>query len=232
MAFTTYNGVIYLDPESFTTAAGDNNDVLISSSGFRVTCTSNNDAITGLNHPMGSGGAQVWISNVSSSNVLVLKANNTSSTSGYRFVMGKDIKLLPAQSQHFGFIDGVGWVPIGSRVNAYRSGQPAVIPKFYSQNATTTSGVATFYLTDDFTSSGNALFTTVYKDTAQFWVEDTANAHFFGGYTLSGDNKTLTITSKTRTFTGVTVLGVDVLGSTAITNSSNGTVVRLAIWGD
>jgi hypothetical protein len=114
MAFTTINDVIYLDIQDFTTASGDNHDVSVSSSSFKVTCTSNGDGLTGLMPPMDADGAQVWVQNASPSNSLVIKDQNAGSTAGYRFILGGGstvLTLAAGQSQHFSYKSGTGWVP-------------------------------------------------------------------------------------------------------------------------
>ncbi len=83
-----------------------------------------------------------------------------------------------------------------------------------SCSATTSSGTATFYLTDNCQSNGASLCpTAVYKKTANFWVDDNSAAQpSFGSYSISGDRKTMTINAK-RPQTD-TLLGIVILRST------------------
>ncbi len=114
MSFQTINDVIYLDSQPYTTTSGDNHDVSLASSNFQVTCTADGDGLTGLIPPLNSDGAQVWVQNASSTNTLVIKSNNSGSTSGYRFILTPftTLSLEPGEAQQFGFLPSVGWLPI------------------------------------------------------------------------------------------------------------------------
>lgn len=95
---------------------------------------------------------------------------------------------------------------------------------------TVTSGIATFYITDDNTSTGNALFTNVYYVNAGI-LDDSAN-YAWGTYTLAANKKSITMNAKKQAFGGVTILGINVLGSVSFTNVPNGTTVYLIVIGD
>lgn len=115
MSFQTVNDVIYLDSQQFTTVTGDNHDVSIASSNLQVTCTSDNDALTGLIPPLNMDGGQVWITNASLTNTLIIKNNNSGSSAGYRFILGGSFTtqtLEPGECQHYGFLPAVGWLPL------------------------------------------------------------------------------------------------------------------------
>ncbi|MGE3624570.1 MAG: hypothetical protein AB7H77_11970 [Bdellovibrionales bacterium] len=75
-----------------------------------------------------------------------------------------------------------------------------------------TTGTATFALTD---GSNNALCpNAVFKKTANFWVDDNSLASpSFGGYSVSGDRKTLQITVKRPSGTFISLLNLTLLGS-------------------
>lgn len=91
-------------------------------------------------------------------------------------------------------------------------------------NGTTTSGITTFYLTTDGTSSGTALCPTAIGH-VNVIANDPSNT--FGiGWALTNSNKTLTVTANTRSFTTTTILGISVLGSSALASATNGT----SIW--
>lgn len=113
MSFSAINSVIYLDTQEFTTSAGDNDNVSLASSNFDVTCTANNDRITGFIPPENRDGAQVWITNLSPANKLIIP-HDTGSTAGFRFILTPftEVELDPGTSQHFGFWAGIGWLPI------------------------------------------------------------------------------------------------------------------------
>lgn len=92
---------------------------------------------------------------------------------------------------------------------------------------TTTGGIATYYLTDNALVGGNALFTSVFDETIDFEVNDSANSYRYA-WTLSVDMKTLTATVTRQA--PVTVLGIPVLG--ALNPTPNGTGVRVTLWGN
>lgn len=93
-------------------------------------------------------------------------------------------------------------------------------------NGTTTSGSATFYLTDDGTVTGNALCTTV--NHTNVIMNDPSN-NFGVGYAITNSNKTLTVTANTRSFTSTTILGISVLGASSLTATANGTPLSVLV---
>lgn len=95
--------------------------------------------------------------------------------------------------------------------------------KFIATTAITSSGMATFYLTDNGTSTGNALCTTtVFTPTINIDVNDAANSYRASSI-VSSDLKSLKATVNQAS--GVTLLGITVLGG--LTPAPNGTVVQL-----
>lgn len=92
------------------------------------------------------------------------------------------------------------------------------------RSAVVASGIATFYLTDNNLVSGNALFSSaVFKESANFWIDDSTSQYQMGGYTLSADRKTLTLT--------VNKIGLS-LGIIIFTSAANGTTINLSILGN
>lgn len=92
------------------------------------------------------------------------------------------------------------------------------------KNATVASGVAVFNLTDDGTSTGNALFPNgVITDSVNPIVSD-ATASYQMSWVFSNSNKTLTVTANKLTTANI-LSGI--LGQTA----ANGAVVKLSVWG-
>lgn len=61
------------------------------------------------------------------------------------------------------------------------------------------------------------------KSTANFWVDDPAVQYQFGGYALSGDKKTLTVT--------VNKLTSVVLGVLQQSSAANGVSVQMSVRG-
>lgn len=105
----------------------------------------------------------------------------------------------------------------------YKNGIIQIYPKAYVTSAVVSGGTAIFYLTDDNTASGNAMFTGVYKESLNWWIDDATFQYQIGGYTISSDKKTLTLT--------VNKLGTVVLGLIQLVSAANGVVVNLTIWG-
>lgn len=91
------------------------------------------------------------------------------------------------------------------------------------KNATVSGGTAIFYLTEDGTSAGNALFSEVFADSIQLIVNDATSSYQFG-WSLSADNKTLTVTANKLTTANILT---GVLGQ----GQANGAVVRLTVDG-
>lgn len=97
----------------------------------------------------------------------------------------------------------------------------------YTNTASTTGGAATFYLTHNKLSSGTALYNQINHISP---IVNNANAYYTFGWTISGDNKTLTINSKVATNTAVlTLLGIAVTG--AATTVPNGTNIQVLVKG-
>lgn len=116
------------------------------------------------------------------------------------------------------------------------TGTPTILTKAYqgitlrsnafsiNKSAVVASGVAVFYLTDDGTSTGNALFTGgIIVESINFFVND-ATASYQISYALTNSNKTLTATA--NKYTTANILS-GVLGQTA----ANGATVNLSVTG-
>lgn len=89
-------------------------------------------------------------------------------------------------------------------------------------SAVVSGGTAVFYLTDNGLSTGNALFTTVFQQSLNVLVNDATNQYQFGGYTVSSDKKTLTLT--------INKIGLSV-GILVFTSAANGVTIYLQIKG-
>lgn len=91
------NGLLTLDGVTFTTSSGDNNDAPVNGSLMSVSVTNNNDAITGV--ALGQSiGAVIWLVNISSTNNLVVKNNNSGSVAANRILTanGLDLTVPPS----------------------------------------------------------------------------------------------------------------------------------------
>lgn len=91
------------------------------------------------------------------------------------------------------------------------------------KSATVSSGVAVFHLTDDGTSTGNALYSEVFQDSVQPIVSD-ATASYQFSWAFSNSNKTLTVTANKLTTANILT---GILGQA----QANGAVVKLIVEG-
>jgi len=121
-------------------------------------------------------------------------------------------------------------MPIFQPVDEFNlSGTAKTGVKTSSRSGTVSGGTVVFNLTDDNTSGGNAYFSNVYKESANFWVDDATRQYQFGGWTLSVNKKTLTMTVN-QIGAAVSVLGISVLSAPIA--APNGTVVNMTVRGD
>ena len=104
-------------------------------------------------------------------------------------------------------------------------GKPAID---YTNSANTVADSAVFYLTNDKTSTGTALYSTV---TYVNPIINNRNGNYTFDWTVSSDKKVLTVKSKVATNTAViALLGISVLGSTV--NVSTGTTISVLVKGN
>ena len=128
--------------------------------------------------------------------------------------------IVPTQKAIKTYIDD----KTGAATKLYRSGVQKPAVKIYTGSADISSGSAVLYLTTDGTASGSAIFNNVYKESFSWWIDDAANQYQLGGYTLSEDNKSVTI--------NVNRLGTVLIGIIQFITGANGVVVNMSIWGD
>lgn len=93
------------------------------------------------------------------------------------------------------------------------------------------SGLATFYLTSDRTSTGTARATAIDLDSIMLRTEDGTSQYAFGSIT-SPNVKTIIATIFKQAFAGAVVLSINLLGSVSNVVAPNGTVVKLVADGD
>lgn len=105
----------------------------------------------------------------------------------------------------------------------YKSGVLKTPVRMYTGSATVSSGNAIFYLTDDGTSGGNAIFNNVYQESFNWTINDATNSFQVGSYTLAGNKKSITV--------AVNRIGLS-LGLIIFTSAANGTTVYFTVWGD
>lgn len=116
----------------------------------------------------------------------------------------------------------MGFKPMIGKVYEGTTQRMGAFPIFKS--VTVSSGTAIFYLTDDGTSTGNALFPNgVIADSVNAFVSDAA-ASYQMAYAFSNSNKTLTVTTNKLTTANILT---GILGQSA----ANGASVKLQVWG-
>lgn len=94
----------------------------------------------------------------------------------------------------------------------------------YVSKAITASGVAIFYLTDDGTSTGNAIFTNIYSDSIAVVAYGSAANYQPFNPVIAASNKSITINLNQAT----SVL----LGAIQLVSAANGVDCRLYVMGD
>lgn len=94
----------------------------------------------------------------------------------------------------------------------------------YISKATTSAGSATFYLTDDGTSGGNAVFSAIHSDSIAVVIYGSAASYQPFTPTVSGDNKSVTISVNQVT----SIIGLSLI----YVSASNGVDCRLYATGD
>lgn len=81
----------------------------------------------------------------------------------------------------------------------------------------------------DISSGGDAQFSEI--EGVVVYTEDVSSDWLFGTRTVAGDLKSVTVNMKRQQFSGITVVGIPVLGSVAINNAPNGTAAKLIVMG-
>ena len=101
----------------------------------------------------------------------------------------------------------------------------------WTDSVTTSGGSAAFNLTNDHTSTGTAMFSTVALNSVDANFIDSSGVYQKGSPSLSANKKVLTIPLTKQAFTGVTVLSINVLGSVANNSIPDGVTVKLFVMG-
>lgn len=115
---------------------------------------------------------------------------------------------------------------LATRRKAWVSGVLKSDSFIYSSKASTAggSGGVTFYITDDGTSSGNAVFTNVYADSIAVTIYGNSGNYQPYSPAVAGDKKSVTVTISQLT----SILGILTFNSSA----ANGIDCRLYVMGD
>lgn len=108
--------------------------------------------------------------------------------------------------------------------NEHVLGDGSFVKNDYWNTATTTSGVTTFYITSDKTSSGTGLYSTL--DYVNPIINNSTITYAYS-WSYNSTTKALTVTVQSNPV--VTILSINVLG--ALTPVTNGTSVQLLVKG-
>lgn len=136
-----------------------------------------------------------------------------------------DIFPMTSGIHNIGVTEAVAYAgDLATRRKAYVSGVLKNDSFLYVSKASTVSGGLTFYITDDGTSSGNAVFTNVYADSIAINAYGTSGTYQPSAPTVSVDKKSVTANISQAT----NVLGILTFNSTA----ANGIDCRLYVMGD
>lgn len=87
------------------------------------------------------------------------------------------------------------------------------------------AGVARFYIDSNGDGTGTAP-SEVYTDSLQAVVWNSANVYIPSAVSVDASKEYIDVTLKQQAFSGITVVGINVLGSAALNNAPNGTTVR------
>lgn len=91
------------------------------------------------------------------------------------------------------------------------------------------AGNAVFYATDSGLVGGNALFSSIQYIQPMFTVANPNDA--FSLPVVSNANKTITTNCQRQTFTGVTILGINAVGTNIVGNAPNGVALSFLVRG-
>jgi hypothetical protein len=140
--------------------------------------------------------------------------------------------------QYDGMNNNQAQIAIASLPRYYKSGTRKNNVWMYDTSATVSSGTATFWLTTNGTSTGTAVLTNIYTESANFTVFDGSNLYNYSNFTIAADKKSLTVTVNKQAFTSssglINLLGgvLNFLTGVVFNSAANGTVIYLQIKGD
>lgn len=100
MSVEIVNGTVAFGASTFTTSAGDNNNVPVSAAYLIVTTSNNNDALTGFVPFTSDSGQLLFVVNLHETNNLILKPDNAGSDveNRIRTSTGTNLTLAPYQA--------------------------------------------------------------------------------------------------------------------------------------
>lgn len=118
---------------------------------------------------------------------------------------------------------------VSKKANVVIAGVMKDKPRVWADQVTVSGGNAVFYLTDDRTATGNAVFSNVAMESIQLTVLDDTAPAAVGTPTLSANKKTLTVPVKRAAGINVSLVGLTLLG---VPSAANGAKVNLLCLGD
>lgn len=101
----------------------------------------------------------------------------------------------------------------------------------FTDSTTTSGGSATFYPTNDHTSTGTALCSYLSVLSFQPNYRDGNNVYSPGAVTVAGNKKSIGQAFTKLAFSGVTILGINALGTQAPVTIPDGVTVTAGWWG-
>lgn len=137
------------------------------------------------------------------------------------FAENGDIAYAQDVKQHFMW-DGIEW-QIVSADNAWVQGVRKTGTLIFSSQATTSTGNVTFWLTDNGTSTGNAVFSEIYPSSITVSTYGTGAQYQTASPVVSADKKSVTVS--------VNQVTAVLLGLLQFTAAANGVDVRLIVLG-
>lgn len=96
--------------------------------------------------------------------------------------------------------------------------------------STDSSGNANYYITSTGVSSGAALLSSIFADSVQTQLVDSANLYAQGIPTVTS-SKTIVVPITKQAFTGISVVGINVLGAQTMGTAPSGVTVKLRVVG-
>lgn len=93
------------------------------------------------------------------------------------------------------------------------------------------AGVVRFYLTDDGTSGGNAVYSEIFADSIQPVVLNSANLYIPSAVSIDAAKKYVDVTMQQQTFATGLVALLNVVTGASFTPAPNGTTVKVTVLG-
>lgn len=102
----------------------------------------------------------------------------------------------------------------------------------WTDSVTASGGQAVFYITSDRTSAGTAMATELFPDSIQVNYIDSSGVYSTGTPVIAASKKSITVPITKQSFSGVTVLGINVLGTASNISIPDGVTVKMQVIGN